>query len=58
VKVAAMMREKASLMSSLAELDDLLGSLKSHSTELKNESIQNEVFFPILNKFFYDSTNK
>lgn len=39
-----MMREKASLMSSLAELDDLLGSLKSHSTELKNESIQNEVF--------------
>lgn len=39
-----MMREKAMLMSSLAELDDLLGSLKSHSDELKNESIQNEVF--------------
>lgn len=39
-----MMREKAMLMSSLAELDDLLGSLKSHSNELKNESIQNEVF--------------
>jgi hypothetical protein len=53
VKVAAMMREKASLMSSLAELDDLLGSLKSHSKELKNESIQNEVFSFLNQEIFF-----
>ncbi|XP_059490195.1 coiled-coil domain-containing protein 39-like [Neocloeon triangulifer] len=41
-EVAAMMREKASLMTSVAELDDLLGSLNSHTQELETEYSQNE----------------
>ncbi|CAB3359257.1 Hypothetical predicted protein [Cloeon dipterum] len=49
-EVAAMLREKASLMISVAELDDLMGSLKSHTQELETEYTQNETMLSVQQK--------
>lgn len=45
MQVSTMLREKASLLASVAELDELLAQINSHTNTLKAECSQNEVIF-------------
>jgi hypothetical protein len=54
-----MLREKASLLASVAELDELLAQINSHTNTLKTDCSQNEVnicyFIEIFAKFNYST---